>query len=167
MFDSCKVVHRMTWLCSQMQDAEIARALAVLFVAHFDPATQDKPRLRQCLSVFFPAYAAASSSHQHHIARAFRRAARGALGVAPIKKAPAPQLMRYMLQVSTASQHRHTVSISICCSHLSCCPQLLMTCTPQGFFLLALFLAAHCHSLPVLEQTSKQILMLKWVSQHA
>ena len=92
-----------------MQDAEIARALAVLFVAHFDPATQDKPRLRQCLSVFFPAYAAASSSHQHHIARAFRRAARGALGVAPIKKAPAPQLMRYMLQVSTVSQHRHTM----------------------------------------------------------
>ena len=81
------------------QEAETARALAVLFVSHFDPATQDKPRLRQCLSVFFPAYAAASSSHQHHIARAFRRAARGALGVAPVKKALAPQLMRYMLQV--------------------------------------------------------------------
>ena len=72
----------------------------MLLVAHFDPATQDKPRLRQCLSVFFPAYATAAASHQHHIARAFRRAARGALGVAPVKKAPAPQVMRYMLQVS-------------------------------------------------------------------
>ena len=81
------------------QEAEIARALAVLLVAHFDPATQCKPQLRQCLSVFLPAYAAASASHQHYIARAFRRAARGALGVAPVKKAPAPQLMRYMLQV--------------------------------------------------------------------
>ena len=81
------------------QEAEIAKALAVLLVAHFDPATLNRPRLRQCLSVFFPAYAAASSSHQHDLARAFRRAARGALGVAPIKKAPAPQLMRYMLQV--------------------------------------------------------------------
>lgn len=110
-----------------MQDAEIARALAVLFVAHFDPATQDNPRLRQCLSVFFPAYAAASSSHQHHIARAFRRAAREVLGVAPIKKAPAPQLMRYMLQVSTASQHRHTVSIS----HLLLTSVLLFT-VPDG-----------------------------------
>ena len=86
------------------QEAETARALAVLFVSHFDPATQDKPRLRQCLSVFFPAYAAASSSHQHHIARAFRRAARGALGVAPVKKALAPQLMRYMLQVGKFDQ---------------------------------------------------------------
>ncbi len=111
------------WLCWEMQDAEIARALAVLFVAHFDPATQDKPRLRQCLSVFFPAYAAASSSHQHHIARAFRRAARGALGVAPIKKAPAPQLMRYMLWVSTVSQHRHTVF----CIHLLLTSILLST----------------------------------------
>ena len=83
-----------------MQEAEIAKALAVLFVAHFDPATQANTKLRQCLSVFFPAYAAASSSHQLHIARAFRRAARGALGVAPVKKSPAPQLMRYMLQVS-------------------------------------------------------------------
>lgn len=81
------------------QEAEIARALAVLLVAQFDPATQSRPRLRQCLSVFFPAYAAASSLHQHHLARAFRRAARGALGVAPPKKAPAPQVMRYMLQV--------------------------------------------------------------------
>ena len=87
-----------------LQEAEIAKALAVLFVAHFDPATEDKPRLRQCLSVFFPTYAATSSSHQHHISRAFRRAARGALGVAPIKKAPAPQLMRYMLQVRTTHQ---------------------------------------------------------------
>ena len=128
VFDSRIHVHIMTWLCWQLQDAAIARALAVLFVAHFDPATQDKPRLRQCLSVFFPAYAAASSSHQHHIARAFRRAARGALGVAPIKKAPAPQLMRYMLQVSTASRHRHTLSISICYSHLSCC---LFCCSLQ------------------------------------
>lgn len=82
------------------QEAEIAKALAVLLVAHFDPATLDRPRLRQCLSVFFPAYAAASSLHQHHLARAFRRAARGALCVAPVKKAPAPQLMRYMLQVT-------------------------------------------------------------------
>ncbi|DBA76941.1 TPA: hypothetical protein ACH3X1_009536 [Trebouxia sp. C0004] len=96
------LLHTRHWSSSSskgLQEAEIARALAVLFVAHFDPATQDKPRLRQCLSVFFPAYAAASSSHQHHIARAFRRGARGALGVAPIKKAPAPQLMRYMLQL--------------------------------------------------------------------
>ena len=83
-----------------LQEAEIARALADLLVTHFDPTTHSKPRLRQCLSVFFPAYAAASSSHQQHLARAFRRAARGALGVAPGKKAPAPQVMRYMLQVT-------------------------------------------------------------------
>ena len=82
------------------QEAEIAKVLAVLLVAHFDPATLHRPRLRQCLSVFFPAYAAASSLHQHHLARAFRRAARGVLGVAPVKKAPAPQIMRYMLQVT-------------------------------------------------------------------
>jgi len=160
-------MHGTTWLCWEMQEAEIARALAVLFVAHFDPATQDKPRLRQCLSVFFPAYAAASSSHQHHIAKAFRRAARGALGVAPIKKAPAPQLMRYMLQVSTVSQHYYRVAVASCFSHLPCCPQLLIICTAQGFFLLALCLAAHCDFLPVLEQTYKQIFMLKWLSQHA
>lgn len=96
-----------------LQEAEIAKALAVLLVAHFDPATHDKPRLRQCLSVFFPAYAAASSLHQHHLARAFRRAARGALGVAAGKKAPAPQVMRYMLQViylnmtRASPTHRH------------------------------------------------------------
>ena len=83
-----------------MQEAEIAKALAVLFVVHFDPATQDISKLRQCLSVFFPTYAVASSSHQHYIAKAFRRAARGALGVATVKKSPAPQLMRYMLQVA-------------------------------------------------------------------
>lgn len=86
-----------------LQEAEIARALAVLVVAHFDPATQDRPRLRQCLSVFFPAYAGSSSVYQHHIARAFRRAARGALAVGPIRKAPAPQVMRYMLQVACLS----------------------------------------------------------------
>ncbi|KAL3162049.1 hypothetical protein ABBQ38_009115 [Trebouxia sp. C0009 RCD-2024] len=94
--------HARAWSSSSsmgLQEAEIAKALAVLLVAHFDPATHDKPRLRQCLSVFFPAYAAASSLHQHHLARAFRRAARGALGVAAGKKAPAPQVMRYMLQL--------------------------------------------------------------------
>ena len=84
------------------QEAEIARALAVLLVAHFDPATQDRPKLRQCLSVFFPTYAAASCMHRHHIARAFRRAARGALGVAPVKKAPVAQVMRFMLQVGSS-----------------------------------------------------------------
>ena len=109
-----RMPYKAGWACSQnsdylhsltdqrllvSQEAEIAKALAVLLVAHFDPATQNRPRLRQCFSVFFPAYAAASTSHQHHLARAFRRAARGALGMAPVKKAPAPQVMRYMLQV--------------------------------------------------------------------
>ena len=82
-----------------MQEAERAKALAILLVLHFHPATQHRSRLRQCLSVFFPAYAMASSSNRHDIARAFRRAARGALRAGLLKKSPAPQLMRYMLHL--------------------------------------------------------------------
>ena len=41
----------------------------------------------------------ASSMNKHDIARAFRRAARGALRAGPLKKSPAPQLMRYMLHL--------------------------------------------------------------------
>ena len=84
---------------SLLQEAERAKALGTLLVIHFHSATQDKTRLRQCLSVFFPAYAMASSSNKHDIARAFRRAARGALRAGPLKKSPAPQLMRYMLHL--------------------------------------------------------------------
>lgn len=85
----------LTWL----QETERAKALAILLVIHFHPATQDRSRLRQCLSVFFPTYAMASSSNKHDIAGAFRRAARGTLRAGPLKKSPAPQLMRYMLHL--------------------------------------------------------------------
>lgn len=103
----CIVLYRIVYnqyedassLDMSLQEAERAKALAVLLVMHFHPATQNRPRLRQCLSVFFPTFAMASAANKHDIARAFRRAARGALRAGPLKKSPAPQLMRYMLHL--------------------------------------------------------------------
>ena len=70
-------------LMNHCQSADVFSALALLY---FSPATKEDIRLRQCLHLFFPAYACSSSAHAQLVADAFLGTVRAVLA-AP-KKAP-------------------------------------------------------------------------------
>lgn len=90
-----------------LEHAEAAGALAALLAAFHDPATEAAAAARQCLSVFFPAYAAGGVAGGRErravLASAALPAARMALaaGASPARSA-APRLLRYVLQLLQA-----------------------------------------------------------------
>ena len=59
-----------------MNRIKSAQIFTRLMVAYFNPATEEDVRLRQCLSVFFPAFAFSGSMHQETIEEAFLPALR-------------------------------------------------------------------------------------------
>jgi hypothetical protein len=59
-------------------DDTAAKALAQLLVLHLEADEHAHPRLAQCLTVFFPTYAAASAAHKRCLARATPLALRSA-----------------------------------------------------------------------------------------
>jgi len=78
-----------------------SQVLARLLEAYVNPATESVAHARQCLSVFFPAYAAFSGWHHRLICLATVPAARLALlsgGTSATAKAAAPSLLRFVLQ---------------------------------------------------------------------
>jgi len=84
-----------------LEPAEAARALAALLAAFHDPATEAAPAARQCLSVFFAAYAAGRRpACVASLAAAALPAARAALaaGGGPVRS-PAPRVLRFVLQL--------------------------------------------------------------------
>ena len=75
------------------------QVLAQLLVAHFDPQTERASRLRQCLTVFFPAYAGAGADKQQLLGRAMLPAVHQTLASSGKGKSPAPALLRFALQL--------------------------------------------------------------------
>ncbi len=87
-----------------LEPAEAARALAALLAAFHDQATEAAPAARQCLSVFFAAYAAGRRpACVASLAAAALPAARAALaaGGGPARS-PAPRVLRFVLQLLQA-----------------------------------------------------------------
>ena len=70
-------------------------------MAYVDPATETAMTARQCLSVFFPAYAAFSAQHHRLLCSAAVPAARRALhlGNSTACKAAAPNVLCFTLQL--------------------------------------------------------------------
>lgn len=83
--------------------------LARLLGAYFHAAAQAVPVASQCLSIFFPAFAAAGPCAQRIFCEAAIPAARWALTHAPAggaaSKAPAPRLLAYVSQLLPVSAH--------------------------------------------------------------
>ena len=75
------------------------QVLAQLLVAHFDPQTEQAGRLRQCLTVFFPAYTGAGPDRQQLLGRAMLPAVHQTLASSGKGKSPAPLLLRFVLQL--------------------------------------------------------------------
>ena len=75
------------------------QVLAQLLVAHFDPQTEHAGRLRQCLTVFFPAYAEAGADRQQLLGRAMLPAVHQTLASSGKGRSPAPLLLRFVLQL--------------------------------------------------------------------
>lgn len=79
----------------------------MLLSAYFHHAADSMPRLGQCLSVFFPAFAAAGPASRRLICAAAIPAARMAISQAPSgtapSKVPAPRLLQYVLQMLQVS----------------------------------------------------------------
>ena len=91
-----------------LEPAEASAALAALLASFHDTATEPAAATRQCLSVFFPVYAAGegagAGARRAALAAAALPAARRALAAAGAKPARsgAPQLLRYVLQLLQA-----------------------------------------------------------------
>jgi hypothetical protein len=80
----------------------LRRALTLLLQLQFHPATEAAMELRQCLSVFFDVFTAASGEFRLQLVAAVLPAARQALHVV-CKKNPAALLVKYVLQLLQAS----------------------------------------------------------------
>jgi hypothetical protein len=86
----------------QQQARLLRRALALLLQLQFHPATEAAVELRQCLSVFFDVFTAASGEFRLQLVAALLPAARQALHVV-CKKNPAALLVKYVLQLLQAT----------------------------------------------------------------
>jgi hypothetical protein len=82
----------------QQQARLLQRGLALLLQLQFHPATESSSQLCQCLSVFFDVFAAAADGNRLQLAAACLPAARQSLHVTA-KRAPAPLLVKYVLQL--------------------------------------------------------------------
>ena len=82
------------------------QVLTALLCTYFHPSAEAAPRLGQCLSVFFPAFAALSVASQRLLSAAAIPAARCATSTTPaglpVSKAPTPRLLRYLSQLLQA-----------------------------------------------------------------
>ncbi|KAF6263324.1 nuclear condensing complex subunit [Scenedesmus sp. NREL 46B-D3] len=87
----------------QQQARLLRRALALLLQLQFHPATEAATELRQCLSVFFNVFTAASGEFRLQLVAAVLPAARQALHVV-CKKNPAALLVKYVLQLLQATE---------------------------------------------------------------
>jgi hypothetical protein len=87
----------------QQQARLLRRALALLLQLQFHPATEAAMELRQCLSVFFDVFTAASGEFRLQLVAAVLPAARQALHVVS-KKNPAALLVKYVLQLLQATE---------------------------------------------------------------
>ena len=85
----------------------LAQIMVRLLEASCNPATEHAEAVRQCLSVFLPAYAAVSTAHRRTVAAAALRAARRLLPVrpSPAANAAAPGLLRYVGQLLQVQRH--------------------------------------------------------------
>jgi hypothetical protein len=88
----------------QQQARLLRRALALLLQLQFHPATEAAMELRQCLSVFFDVFTAASGEFRLQLVAAALPAARQALHVVS-KKNPAALLVKYVLQLLQATDN--------------------------------------------------------------
>jgi hypothetical protein len=99
--------------CPSAASGVLRGALSLLLLLNFHPATEAAPKLRQCLSVFFDAFAAApgggaaaAREHRRLLAAAALPAARAALGLgggrAAAAKQPAPSALRFVAQLVAA-----------------------------------------------------------------
>lgn len=91
---------------SQQQQARLLRrALSLLLLLQFHPATEGADRLRQCLPVFFDAFASGAgptaAAHRLQLVTAVLPAAQQALVLA-CKKQPAPLLIKFVMQLLQA-----------------------------------------------------------------
>ena len=84
-----------------------------LLVAYVDPATEAARTARQCLSVFFPAYAGFSARHHRLLCTAAVPAARRALhvGSSAACRAAAPNVLRFTMQLLQVS---HSIIALVC-----------------------------------------------------
>lgn len=100
------------FLMDQCHDAEMLGALLLLF---FSPSTDGEVRLRQCLSVFFPAYAFSSHAHQALCARALVPAMRRILmadASSMVRKIDWSLFCKFGAHLTDSTLAQHTSAIS-------------------------------------------------------
>lgn len=91
-------------LCPSASAGVLRRALSLLLLLNFHPATEQALRLRQCLSVFFEIFARSSADLRSQLAGAALPAARavhafGGAGRVAAARQPAPMVLRFVLQL--------------------------------------------------------------------
>ena len=156
----------------------LAQVLAALLAVHFHPGVdQTAPGLGQCLSVFFPAFAATGNAAHSMICSAAIPAARQAIAHVPAgtpaTQVPGPKLLRYVVQLLRVSHaERYLLRVSrIGCLHCDSYPGQCLdsasnpvlcehgdiaqhhTCTASTQScsrVLLLFGLAACHNVPLL-----------------
>ncbi len=73
--------------------------LSKLLLLQFHPASEGCTKLHQCLMLFFEVYAKLSAANRAALGKALLPAARMALAVPVVKKAPAPLVVKLVLQL--------------------------------------------------------------------